>query len=126
MSRKRFLAGAGAGAIAAVFLLSAGGAGVAQASSIEYFNGGFSRTISTYSTSLHRLSVYDSRSDGWGSLSQWNTVGPASGGSLVNTTGFGTTKSQTFANLGGQIYYNACAKNGSTIIGCSGVRSDSR
>lgn len=115
-----------AGAIAAAAVLTICGATTANASSVTYFNGGFSRTVSTYSSSLHRLSVYDSRSDGWGSLSQWNTVGPASGGSLVNTSGFGTTATQNFANIGGQIVYNACAKNGATIVGCSGVVSDSR
>ena len=120
MTKKRLVVGA----VAVALLTLAGGGGAAQASSVEYFNGGVSRTISTYSPTLHRLSVYDSASDGWGNFSNYAFEIGGGTGTVTNTGGWKSTASKTFIPLGGHVYYNACAKNGATTIGCTTAISD--
>lgn len=119
--KKRFLVAP----VAAALLLSGLGATAAQASSVSYSNGGSVRITSTYASSAHRLAVYDAREDGWGGRSSWSTSIPAGGkGTLENSNGYGTSTTRTFAATGGQMFHNACAKNGSTTIGCSASASD--
>lgn len=121
MTKKRLMAGA---AVAGVLLSVVGGVGSAQAIIFGQF--GINRISAVHNASTHQLAIKDLYSDGWGGYSDYVTANNAGvSGTAYNTNGYNTTTYTNIPNFGGQIYYNACAKDGSTSIGCSGVASSS-
>lgn len=86
--------------------------------------GGYNRITVSYTSSSNRLAVKDIRADGYGGRSVWSTSGGSSG-VKDNSNGNGTTTSTTIPGSSGTIYFNACVKDNSTTIACTGNKSSS-
>lgn len=115
-SRKRLAATV----VGLTLVLSGAGATVAQAdASVTGSYGGATRITVTYTSSSNKLAVKDIREDGYGGRSIWSTSG-GSTGVKDNSNGYNTTTSTTIPGTSGTVYFNACVKNNSTTVACTG------
>ncbi|WP_263121237.1 hypothetical protein [Cellulomonas sp. RIT-PI-Y] len=121
MQKKKRLAAAAV--VGLSLALSGVGVGVAQAdNSVTGSYGGLTRITVSYTSSSNTLAVRDIREDGYGGRSIWSTSG-GSTGVKDNSNGNGTTTTTTIPGSSGTIAFNACVKNNSTTIACTGYVS---
>lgn len=111
---------AAAAVIGLSIALSGVGVGIAQANAtVTGSYAGYNRITVSYTSSTNRLAVTDIREDGYGGRSVWSTSG-GSTGVKDNSNGNGTTTSTTIPGSSGTVYFNACVKNNSTTVACTG------
>ena len=122
MKTRRIAAMAFATLSAALMVTSVGVGAANASSSLTGTYGGVNRITVSYATSSNVLSVKDVREDGYGGRSFWSTSAGYSG-VKDNSNGYNTTTTTTIPGSG-TLSYNACVKDGSTNIACTGYTSD--
>lgn len=103
-------------------LLPAVGPGAASAD-VQYLDRVRAWTTENILGEVTTIKVKDLRADGYGGRSYWSTNTGYSG-ILSNSGGSGTTVSSSLPN-NSSVKYNACIKDGSTTVACSGKVTDS-